>query len=182
MYFVRTALRATSDLLGRMALLFMAFLMLATTVDVTIRAITGKPISGIFELSEIAMALIVFLGLGWTQLDDAHIRVTALTQIASPRVRRIMDTLAWASAALALGLLALPASEDAARAFAIREFRWGHIEFPIWWAKIALAAGLWFATVQMSFAALGALIGEGPGTTSACRPLNCTPSESGNHG
>ncbi|MBC9072638.1 TRAP transporter small permease [Thauera sp. CAU 1555] len=181
MHYLRAALQAASDLLGRIALVCMAFLMLATTVDVSVRAITGKPISGIFELSELAMALIVFLGLGWTQLDDAHIRVTALSQLAPPRVRRLMDALSWSAAAAALFLLALPASEDAARAFAIREFRWGYIEFPIWWAKIALAAGLWFGTVQMAFAAISALVGQPSAVPSTDTPAGMTP-EFRNHG
>ncbi|MFV0665060.1 TRAP transporter small permease subunit [Denitromonas sp.] len=164
MPFVRTALRVVSDLLGRAALVFMMFLMLATTVDVSVRAITGRPISGIFELSEIAMALIVFLGLGWTQIDDAHIRVTALNQLAPPWLRRVMNALSWATAAAALCLLAGPATDDAVRAFAIREFRWGYIEFPIWWAKIVLAAGLWFGALQMAVASLTALLGQAPDT------------------
>lgn len=160
MRFMQNIVRIGSDLMGWIALLFMAFLMLAITVDVTVRAITGRPISGVFELAEIAMALLVFLGLGWTQCDDAHIRVTALTQLARPTARRLLDAVALVFGALLLGLLALPATEDAWSSFLIREFRWGHLQIPIWWAKILLAFALWFATLQMALAALHRLLGQ----------------------
>ncbi|WP_101674728.1 TRAP transporter small permease [Alloalcanivorax mobilis] len=162
MLVIEKLFRGLTDALGAAALIALAFLMFAITVDVSVRAITGQPISGIFELSEIALVLIVFLGLGWTQRDNAHIRVDALVNLAPAALARAMNAFSWFAAALALGLLAWPSTIDAAHSFEIREFRWGSIQFPIWWAKIILAAGLWFATVQMVLYGLLALIGRVP--------------------
>lgn len=143
-----------SDWLGYVAMFFMAFLMLGTTVDVVVRSIRGSSISGVFELAELSMVLVVFLGLGWTKLDDAHIRVNMLTQQMPPGLQRVCETIAWGVAALLMLALAVPSTVEAAHSFAIREFRWGYVEFPIWWAKIILALGLWFGFLQMAFDAV----------------------------
>lgn len=149
----------TSGLFGAIAMVFLLFLMLGTTLDATARSLIGKPISGVFELSELSMVMVVFLGLGWTKLDSAHIRVTLLYDKASPGARRVLEFISWSVAALLLLFLAIPASQEAIHSFQIREFRWGYVEFPIWWTKIALAIGLWFAFIQMGFHALKVIMG-----------------------
>ncbi len=138
-----------SDIFGAVSMLCMGFLMIGTTIDVTVRAVYGRSISGVFEMAETSMVLLVFLGLGWAQRDGSHIRVTMLTQKWSDSTRRFTETIAWSMAALLLLLLAIPSSEDAIKSFLIKEFRWGFVEFPIWWAKIILAIALWFGFLQM---------------------------------
>lgn len=149
---------ALANLFGYIALLFMGFLMIGTTVDITVRAIHGRAISGVFEMAELSMVLVVVLGLGWTKLDGAHIRVTMLIERFSGNQRKVAEIISWGFAAAVLLILAIPATEEAINSFAIREFRWGYVEFPIWWVKIILALGLWFGFLQMFFSTLKIIV------------------------
>ncbi len=130
------------------ALSFLAFMMVAITLDVVARAIFGRAVPGLFEMTEMSMVMVVFMGLGATLLDDGHIRVTMMTD-ALPTPWSVRCTaLSWILAALTFAMLAWPATQEAIYSFSIREFRWGYFQVPIWWAKIAVAAGLWFAALQ----------------------------------
>ncbi|MEI2415982.1 TRAP transporter small permease [Orrella sp. JC864] len=159
---IARTLRAAANLTGMVALAFLLFMMLGTTVDAAARLAAGRPIAGVFEISELAMVMVVFMGLGWTQADQAHIRVTLLKDRLPPRAARMLDALAWLLAAVLLAVLAYPATGEAIESVAIREFRWGYVEVPIWWAKLAVAAGLWFGALQMLACAAAALCRPAP--------------------
>lgn len=158
MQFLNRILKLVSDVLGAIAMLFLAFLMFGITLDIITRAITGSPISGVFEFTELALVMIVFLGAGWTQRDDAHIRVTVLTDKLSRPVRVWVVGLGWGLGALGLLLLAIPATNEAIYSISIREFRWGYVKIPIWWTKASMATGLWFACIQMAIHSIQTLL------------------------
>lgn len=69
-------------------LLIMVFL---TTFDVFGRFFFNKPITGTFELTELGLALMIFLGLGLTHLQDEHIAIDFLTTKMSKRNQAILD-------------------------------------------------------------------------------------------
>ena len=165
---IKMVLNWISDILGVVAMLFLAFLMFGITADVVVRTLTGDPISGVFEMAELSLVMIVFLGVMWAQRDRAHIRVNILSDRISGLPRRIVMAFCWGAGAMTLFMLAWPATQEAIYSVSIWEFRWGYIQFPIWWTKVALAVGLWLAAVQMAFDALFALIGrKDPQTPSA---------------
>lgn len=151
-----------SALTGMVAMAFLAFMMFGITIDVIARAWLGRAVPGLFEMSELSMVMVVFMGLGYTLIDDAHIRVTMLTDRFPVRMGQYVTALAWGLAALAFVMLAWPSTREAAYSFGIREFRWGSFQMPIWWAKIAVAGGLWFAALQALLHAVMLVLGRPP--------------------
>jgi len=155
-------LRIAANVTGAIALGFLFFMMVGTTVDALVRTFAGSPLPGLFEMSELSMVMIVFMGLGWTQLDEAHIRVTLGRKFLPARAVRALDGLAWLLVALMLVALAWPSTLEAIESVAIREFRWGYVEVPIWWVKVAVAFGLWFGALHMLVCAVRALCAPAP--------------------
>jgi TRAP-type C4-dicarboxylate transport system permease small subunit len=72
-----------------MTLLF--FMMVLGTCDVMGRYLFNKPILGTYEVFEILLPAIVLLGLGYTQGNNAHIRVELLLSRLSFRRRTILN-------------------------------------------------------------------------------------------
>ncbi len=167
MELINSLLKLVSGIFGVVAMAFLAFLMFGITADVIARALTGDPISGVFEMSELSLVMIVFLGAMWAQDDRAHIRVNILTIRLSGLPHRLAMAFAWACGATAFFMLAWPSTQEAIYAVSIWEFRWGYIQIPIWWTKVGLAAGLWLAGVQMALHAITAAVHDETETTTS---------------
>lgn len=143
-----------SNIAGFIAVSAMLFMMLSTALDATSRSLFNFPLPGIYEFSEISMAIIVYLGLLWTQRDNKHIRVSLVSARKQKRIRLAWEGLAWTFAAIFLLFLSIPTIDGAYSSFLDREFRWGIIQMPIWWVKIVVAVGLSLAFFQMCLHAI----------------------------
>lgn len=157
---LRKVVDYVSNLLGYISLVFLGFIVVAITIDVIARSAFDDNVPGLFELTEMSMVMVVFMGLGLTQRDNAHIRVTGLIDLLSGRKKRVAVCFSWLMASLALLMLAYPAMNEAIYSFSIKEFRWGYFEVPIWWAKIGVAIGLWFGFIQSLLHAVLVLLGH----------------------
>jgi TRAP-type C4-dicarboxylate transport system permease small subunit len=136
---------------------FLAFLMVGTTLDVLSRYFIGSSIPGVFELAEQSMAILVFFGLGWTQIQRKHIRVTFAVDALPEPARRLAAAIAWLLSMLLVVYIAVPATHEAYHSTINQEFRWGVVQMPIWWVKIIAAIGLWLAGLQFLKNAVDAL-------------------------
>lgn len=66
-------------------------------VDIILRLTTEKlAVTGSYELTEMSMIIIVFLGIAITQVDKDHVRVTMFIEFLPYRVRMIINTLTYA--------------------------------------------------------------------------------------
>lgn len=126
----------------------LAVMMLSTTFDTILRYFFNSPISGVFELNEVALVVCVFLGLAWCQVEKGHIRVTLLLIRLSPKAIVIMDTIGWVVAFIFVLIMAVQTWHYAEYAFSIKLFRWGKVQMPIWWAIGLVPISLWLLCIQ----------------------------------
>jgi TRAP-type C4-dicarboxylate transport system permease small subunit len=68
--------------------------MVVTCADVVGRYFLNTPLPGGFELTEIMMAALIFLGMPLVTLSGEHIKVDLLDLVVSARVRRIQEVFA----------------------------------------------------------------------------------------
>lgn len=139
-----------ADVFGIIASIILALVMASTTLDATSRTLLKNPLPGVYEFSGIAMGLMVFLGLFWTQIDGKHIRVNIIAQLSRGQSKgNALSCFSWLACAFFLGIAFFPTAEGAWQSFQIREFQWGLVQMPIWWAKILIALSTCLAFLQM---------------------------------
>jgi len=83
------ALRTAEFVLGVMVAVLLIAMMLVTAIDVFGRYLLSAPLPGAFELTEIMLAMIVFIGMPLVCLHEENISVTLFTERLSPRRRDI---------------------------------------------------------------------------------------------
>ena len=75
-------------MVATMALVFMVFLI---TADVAGRYIFSRPIPGAYELNELALAPVTFLGLAYTALARGHISIDFFMKRMPPKIQSTID-------------------------------------------------------------------------------------------
>ncbi len=73
--------------------LFLCVMMVWITADVALRFVLNSPIIGTFEMVQYQLVFFVFLALGFTQLNHAHIRVLVIVERFGPRGRAALGVL-----------------------------------------------------------------------------------------
>lgn len=133
-------------LIGGTGMLFSMFLGVADIVGTQVLLI---PVPGPRELTESTMVLIVFGALAYAQIRRAHIRVELVYFQMPPRVRAVMDVITDLAAIAFYGLILQQAIGEAQYSLQIGEATVGLIRFPLWPARIILAAGCALMILQL---------------------------------
>lgn len=79
-----------ASFIGAIALMGMMFLMV---IDVIGRYFFNHPVAGSYELIVYSMVLVVFLGLGYAQLQKAHVKVDIVLHYLSPKAVAFLDVI-----------------------------------------------------------------------------------------
>ncbi len=134
---------------GAISSVAMGIMIASTTLDTTLRYTVNRPLPGIFELNEVLLVVLVFLGIGWTQMERGHTRVVLVMRKLSIRWAIRFDILCWILCFSFLLILGIQSGKEALRSFSINEFRWGSVQMPIWWAKALVPIGCWLTCIQL---------------------------------
>ncbi len=116
------------------------------SADVIATFIFGRPVPLVRELSEVLLAVVIFMSLAVAAREERHVKVDLFLQYFGPRFRRWLRVGALAISAVVVALLAFQSAELATASFIEDERAMASIRFPVWPAKIAVAVGL-FVTV-----------------------------------
>ncbi len=125
-------------LIGGLGLLMSMFLGVG---DVIGTQMLKTPLPGARELTESTMVLIVFGALTYAQIQRSHIRVELLYTRLGPRAQAVMDVCADLAALAFFSLLLWQAINEAIVSVGLNEATVGLIRFPLYPARIVLAAG-----------------------------------------
>jgi TRAP-type C4-dicarboxylate transport system permease small subunit len=119
-------LNAASMVAG-VALLAMAVMICA---DVTKRAVTGRPFTGVFEFTETMLVAVIFLVLGLVEWQHRQLNVDVLIMRARGRARLAFVVLDKALTVLVLGILLWFSAAEWLKAWSGWFLRRGLVEIP----------------------------------------------------
>lgn len=68
-------------------------MMLLSTFDVTGRYFFSKPVPGAIEMSEFMLGIFGILGMAYTHIKGANVKVTILTQALPPRAEKLLESI-----------------------------------------------------------------------------------------
>jgi TRAP-type C4-dicarboxylate transport system permease small subunit len=117
-----------------------------SATSITLRAVTGKPVQGDFEMVQFACAIGVAAFLPWCQMVRGNIIVDFFTARLPARGQAALDALGALLLALVLALVAWRASVGALGVFASGE-RAMISRIPVWIPYAAIVPSLAFAAV-----------------------------------
>ena len=90
---VEKAVSRVSLIAGMIAVVILAIMMLFTVSDVFLRYLFNSPITGSLEITVFLMVCVGCLGLAWTAIKGAHVKVDLVVSKYPPRVQKILDVI-----------------------------------------------------------------------------------------
>jgi TRAP-type C4-dicarboxylate transport system permease small subunit len=128
-------------------------MMMATVADVVLRGALRSPITGVYDLVESTLVLVVFLGIPQGFLRDEQISVDILDKVVPPRLLLWIKALAALATLTLLVLLAWNMVMPALEAYQFGD-RKPDLPVPIFWLWIAMFAGILSSIAVMALVAL----------------------------
>lgn len=93
MRFLKRILEKTIDFSGMLSALMIAFLAVAIIYEIGMRYFLDRPPHWVFEITQITLLYLTFLGAAWVQRADKHVSIDVVLIFLSRRKRALLNTL-----------------------------------------------------------------------------------------
>jgi TRAP-type C4-dicarboxylate transport system permease small subunit len=137
------------------ALVILTFLI---TIDVVARFVFNHPLPATTEMSELLMAYIVFLAMGYTLSRGQHIRITVLFEYLPRHWKKYFDLLADVIGTGFCAVVTYYAWAFFAHSYSVREEMLAVVRLPWYVGKFAMPLGFLFFTLRYALRSAEALV------------------------
>ncbi len=136
------AIKVLVDICLVLSCAILAFMTLLGSADVISTFILDRSVPLVRELSEVLLAVVIFMSLAVVAREERHVKVDLFLRYFGPGLRRLLRIVALAISAAVVSLLAVQSTELAMASYTEGERAMASTRFPVWPAKIAVAVGL----------------------------------------
>ncbi len=137
-----------SRLAAGCAALIALLLAIIGTLDIVTTNLIDKAVPGAFELSEVGLMLIIAFGLAVAARNREHIKVDILLNLMPEKLQRICVANAYLFTSVFFFLWTWQMWLMASKSYRIGELAGGLLSFPVYPVKLAVFAGLLFASIE----------------------------------
>ena len=131
------------NVLNVFGVIFIIVLMFFTASEIVARYLFNHPIPGYVEDTELIMAAVVFLGIGYTQRVGAHIRMDIVIGKIQGRYYHIAETITIFLALIAYGIIFVMSLKFTIDAYQVGDVT-EYLYTPTWPSKLCVPIGTFF--------------------------------------
>ena len=131
--------------------IFIVAIMVTTTLDVFLRYVFNHPIKGAYELEEMMLVSIAYLGLSYVQSQRGHIRMDVLSSKASGSLQLVLRLLGDAIFLAIAIIITWQMGIATWNAWLIGDFFMGLVHFPLWPPYLVITLGTGLVSIRLIF-------------------------------
>lgn len=145
---VRKTIAKINQWLGEISGWLLCAIMLLLTIDFVSRGLS-MPIHGVGEIAVFVMVAVVYFGLGHTETNRGHVRVTAVTSRLPPTVEKVLNITVYLIALFTIAVCTWALALNAIKAFTSDESVAGTVPLLVWPIKFLMLIGCFFYLCQI---------------------------------
>ncbi len=127
-----------SDVAGNISQVFLWIMFSLMTVDIFLRFVFNKPITGVFEIVQLCTVALIAFTMAYAQRTKQHIFVDLLFEHFPARLKYAMHALSYSIALAFFGMLTWQCGLWSIQAWKVKEKAAGMIDVPMWAVKIVV--------------------------------------------